>query len=354
LEDLHYKKGDRKVIIAIQPEPTIGWEKSSELWAHFVEEAGHHVRFVDSRRPDILNQLEGCQGFMWRIYYHPATKQIARRLLPVIEHELGIPVWPDHNTGWHYDDKVAQSYLFQANDIPTPETWIWYDYQLALEWAERTDYPKVLKLRSGSGSKNVRLIESCTEAKRWIDSLFLNGVYNLKQRSLTPMPLGRRRLRDGLKLLLLGARPQVPLRWWELHKGYAYFEQFLPGNSYDTRITVIGNRAFGFRRWNRDDGFRASGSGKLSYSLEGVDPAFIELAFQVADKLGMKSCAIDGLWRGEDPVVVEVSYTYLSSAIYECPGHWDKNLNWHEGNMYPEEAHVQDFLQILEKRCESH
>ena len=36
-----------------------------------------------------------------------------------------------------------------------------------------------------------------------------------------------------------------------------YFQEFLPGNAFDTRITAIGNRAFGFLRENRPRDFRA-------------------------------------------------------------------------------------------------
>ena len=35
------------------------------------------------------------------------------RLLPVIEKELGLVVYPDQNTCWHYDDKIAQYYLLK-------------------------------------------------------------------------------------------------------------------------------------------------------------------------------------------------------------------------------------------------
>ena len=45
-------------------------------------------------------------------------------------------------------------------------------------------------------------------------------------------------------------------------KDYVYFQKFLPNNKYDIRIVVIGDRAFGFIRYNRENDFRASGSGK--------------------------------------------------------------------------------------------
>jgi len=49
------------------------------------------------------------------------------------------------------------------------------------------------------------------------------------------------------------------------------------------RSGVIGNRAFGFRRFNRQGDFRASGSGHLDWDPKQVDPAFVRLAFAIAD-----------------------------------------------------------------------
>ncbi|PLX78343.1 MAG: hypothetical protein C0616_14725, partial [Desulfuromonas sp.] len=159
------------------------------------------------------------------------------------------------------------------------------------------------------------------------------------------MPL-REKLRRAYDVIL-GRQEALP---WLTHKGYALFQEFLEGNPYDTRVTVIGERAFGFRRFNRPNDFRASGSGKIDYTPDEIAPEFIRLAFDTARRLRSQSCAIDGLWRGSQPVVGEVTYTYTSWAVHECPGYWDENLDWHAGNLWPEEAQAQDFIARLENR----
>jgi len=75
-----------------------------------LEKAGHEVNWVNVYRADILEQLKGCDGFMWRWAHFGGMGQIARRLLPVVERELGLVVYPDQNTCWHYDDKIAQAH----------------------------------------------------------------------------------------------------------------------------------------------------------------------------------------------------------------------------------------------------
>jgi hypothetical protein len=343
--------------VAIQPDDYGPGDAASPRWTRLLQEAGHAVRTVNVYRADVLQQLHGCDGFMWRHAHIPHLRQIARRLLPVAEGVLGLMVYPDQPTCWHYDDKIAQSYLFHAKGIPTPKTWVWFDKQLAKDWAAEARYPLVLKLWSGASSENVRLVSSLDEAVLWIDRLFGRGIYGLSDSSAEPWRWGRRRIRAVAKLLLKGMPPNeiADEDVWELHKNYVLFQEFLPGNSFDTRITVIGKRAFGFRRFNRDNDFRASGSGKIDWNPETVDPRFIRLAFYIAKAIGSQSCAIDGLYRGNEVVVSEISYTYVSWAVQGCPGHWELSgdpssgdLIWRVGKMWPEEAQVADFLERLE------
>lgn len=330
------------MVIALQPDDYGPNDASSPIWSRLLQKAGHEVRKVDVYRADILHQLRGCHGFMWRHAHIPHMRQVAKRLLPVIENVLGLTVYPDQLTCWHYDDKIAQAYLFEATGIPAPATWPWFEREAALEWAETAAYPLVLKLWAGAGSTNVRLIRDRAEASHWIERLFGAGVASLEPRT----PAFGKRLALCKRAFLMGELESP----WELHKGYALFQEFLAGNLFDTRITVIGDRAFGFRRFNRENDFRASGSGKIDHDPKGISPEFVRLAFEVADRLQTQSCAIDGLWRGKTPVVGEISYTYASWAVHDCPGHWDSALNWHSGQMWPEEAQVSDFLARLKAK----
>jgi hypothetical protein len=327
------------MIVAIQPDNYGPRDTSCIIWKRVLEDAGHEVRAVNVYRTDILEQLQGCHGFMWRHGHYPQMRFVAQRLLPVIERELELVVYPDQNTCWHYDDKLAQTYLLQAAGVPAPKTWVWFDRDEALTWAQTADYPLVLKLWAGAGSTNVCLVKSFAEAGSWIERLFGDGVVTLEKRR---MPI-KERLRKAARILTCG-QEVLPL---ELHKGYALFQEFLANNPYDTRVTVIGNRAFGFRRFNRENDFRASGSGRIDYDSQGIAPEYVRLAFDAARRLNTQSCAIDGLWRGGEPVVGEVTYTYTSWAVHACPGHWDEDMKWHEGHLWPEEAQALDFIERL-------
>jgi hypothetical protein len=124
-------------------------------WADCLTRRGVEVKWVNLRLPDGLDQLRDCQGLMWHWEYLPHERQMARTILRSIEEYLKIPVFPDLRTCWHYDDKIAQWYIFQAIGVPTPRTWLFWDPDPAREWAATATYPIIFKLKTGSSSGNV-------------------------------------------------------------------------------------------------------------------------------------------------------------------------------------------------------
>jgi hypothetical protein len=248
--------------------------------------------------------------------------------------------------------------LLESAGLAIPKTWVWYRRDAAHEWAEIAPYPLVLKLSAGAGSTNIRLVHEAKELHFWIDRLFGEGVYDLNKKSYRVVRWGwRKSVRAAAKALLKGQPLWEPEVCCDRHRSYLLCQEFLPSNEYDTRITVIGHKAFGFRRFNRPGDFRASGSGMIDWSPTEIDSGFVRLAFQVARRLKTQSVAIDGLRKKNDRLIGEISYTYASWAIHSCPGHWELKGNtdtgelvWHDGHMWPEEAQIVGFLKRLQTR----
>lgn len=337
----------------------------SERWASAVEAAGAEVRWLDLLQSKPLEQVHGCDGVMWHWAHYPHERRMAALpILRTIEDYLHIPIFPNMPTSWHYDDKIAQSYLLNALEIPCPDTWVFWKKEEALQWAKKTVYPVVAKLSGGASSQNVRLLRNPDEAVRYIRRCFSgSGII-----ATPPLAKGMKKVpsiaKRGLKRLgasipyILGNRfPSLPdQQYWMPQKNYALFQEFLPGNEFDTRVTVVGNRAFGYRRFNRANDFRASGSGNFDTNPAEIDRRCIQNAFDFARRLQAQSVAFDFLFRGEvrEPVVGEISYCYVDWMVESCPGHWDSKLQWHEGRMWPEQAHVEDFLAGLTPLNPSH
>ena len=333
-------------------------DASSPRWSQYLEDAGCTVRWVDVYSPQILNDLAGCDAFMWRWAHFWGMYRLAHRLLPVIENELGLLVYPDQKTCWHYDDKASQFFLMLAAGIRTPETWVFFSAERAHQWAAQETYPVVHKLTTGAGSTNVSLVTSENEAHRLIDRLFKVGCFELAEAKERVIPF-RDRVSNAMKMLRGGqSTGLIPQTGDFFHKGMIYFQKFIPNNNCDIRVTVIGNRAFAFRRMNRENDFRASGSGHIAFSPSDVPLDAVQAAFDATRRLGCQSLAFDILMdQDQAPVIVEISYTYASWAIHDCPGHWEQNddapssrLKWVDGPMWPERAQIDVVLSQLRHR----
>ena len=328
-----------------------------ERWAHYLQAQGCHVKWVNLMKSDAIEQIRDCDGVMWRFRHASTQKDVAWRVLTCAEKYLGISVFPDWYTSWHYDEKTAQDYLFKASDIPTPDTWVFWKKEEAVVWAKQAKYPVVYKMSHGASSDNVGLVHNAEQALRLIDLSFGPGV----------MPSDVAWARTGG-----GALRGPAVRWrrwagrlaretadalgWNLQSrfgrpfyganGYAYFQEFLPDNTFDVRITVLGERAFAFRRLNREGDFRASGSGSIDFDKDKIDPRCIRMAFDLAHRLKLRSCGFDFLMKNGEPVLGEISYTF-QGATAQCPGYFAPDGTWVEKQMEPQDAQVEDFIALI-------
>ncbi|WP_093883126.1 hypothetical protein [Syntrophus gentianae] len=134
-------------------------------------------------------------------------------------------------------------------------------------------------------------------------------------------------------------------------KGYVYFQDFIPENTHDIRVIVIGKRAFAIKRMIRENDFRASGSGKIIYGHEEINLECISTAFYLAGKLQMQSVAFDFIFTNENqPLLVEISYAFVNKGYLQCPGYWTSDIEWHEGKFSPEYFMIEDFVKSLSNR----
>ena len=104
----------------------------SERWIEYCEEKGIDYKIVNCFENDIMEQLTDCDALMWHHHHESARDiQVAKQLLFALEGS-GKVVFPDFNSGWHFDDKVGQKYLLEAIGIDLAPVWIFYNLKEAL------------------------------------------------------------------------------------------------------------------------------------------------------------------------------------------------------------------------------
>ena len=230
---------------------------------------------------------------------------------------------------------------------------MFYEKEEAYKWIESTTFPKVFKLRGGAGSTNVKLVRSKSQAKKLARRAFGSGfpAYD-KWNDLNEQYLRFKRGKLTFKSLAKSIRRLfVSTRFAKtvgVHKGYLYFQDFIPNNSYDIRVIVIGDRAFAIKRMVRPNDFRASGSGNIKYDKSEIDTRCVELAFKVTNQMNASCVAYDFVFdKNNSPLIVEINYGFALEAYFECPGFWDKNLIWHEGQFNQVEWIVENLVNSL-------
>ncbi len=308
---------------------------------------------VNCRDVDIMERIKNYDGLLW--HWGPSEAKYAIALTWAIE-RLGIKVFPDFNTCWHFDNKVYQKYMIEVSGLKSVPTYIFYDKASALDWLEKSTFPIVFKLRNGASSLNVKLIKTLSQGKKIIRKAFSTGFNPIDRKSVLTNQIWKFNrdksvhsflgIINGLRIFFAGHNLS---RIVSKEKGYVYFQDFISNNSFDTRVVVIGNRCFALRRYNRTNDFRASGSGLIKYEHELFDKRLFSMAFELSKKFSLQSVACDFIYSGEGlPLLIEFSYGFMAGKVYEeCHGYWDEELNWRDEKILPEFFIIEDFIKKI-------
>lgn len=307
---------------------------------------------------DIVRESADLDAVLWHWTLLSVEEPlVARQIITALE-QAGILVFPNTPTCWHYDDKVGQKYLLESIGAPLIPTWVFTNRAEAMEWIAQATWPKVFKLRCGASSENVQLVRSAGQAKALCRRAFGAG-FPARAGYLYDAALRLHKTSNWRELLdkirrapqslaeTLGRRRYAPRQ-----RHYVLFQEFMPGNDFDTRVTVIGNRAFGAMRRNRPNDFRASGSGNCVFDPDRVDRRCVPIAFRVAERVGTQSLACDFLFDSHhQPRICEMSYCSVASPVHDCPGYWDQSFAWHPGHFWPQDLILEDLLEAVATRA---
>lgn len=325
----------------------------SDRWIEFCESQRIDYKLVNAYSSDIVKQVSDCDAFMWHFHHADYRDSLFAKQLIISLESSGIKCFPNFNTAWHFDDKVGQKYLLEAIGGDLVPSFVFYNKKDALRWVEGTKFPKVFKLRGGAGASNVRLVKSKYQAKRLIAKSFgcgfsaFNRFGSLKD-SISKWLHGKTTNKDVLMKIF---RLFVPSDYSRMHpreKGYAYFQDFVANNKFDIRVVAIGDKAFAIKRMVRQDDFRASGSGVISFDQNEIPEQCVRLSFEVLNKVKAQCLAFDFVFDEEGKAfIVEVSYGFAMLAYDSCPGYWTEDLKWHNGHFNPQNWMIEDLISTI-------
>lgn len=308
-------------------------------WEVYCKENGIEYGIIDLFRCDAVTELKKYDALLWHFGQYRYADMLEARSILYTAQKMGLKVFPDFNDAWHFDDKVAEMYILQALDAPIPKSSVYYDKDTIKNAVANGAicFPIVAKLRTGSGSHNVKLLKSEGELMRYASKMFSGGfnpapsllyktTSNLRSAHNKEQFLSKLKRAPEFLRTLMGAR-QFPHE-----KNYVYLQEFIPNDGYDMKVVVVGDKCAFLVRPIRSHDFRASGGGEVFFDKKYFKKQIIESAFQVSDALGCQCMGYDYVVNKEtnEGVIVEMSYGFSHQAIMASGGYYDRDCSWHD------------------------
>lgn len=329
----------------------------SDRWTDHCRARGIVCEPVDGFDSNIIERLCGFDGFLWHFDHVESRDMLVAPMVLEAAESIGLEVFPNRATRWHFDNKLSQKYLLEGLGAPLAKSEVFYSEDAARAYVATATLPLVAKLKAGSGSANVQLLRSTAQAEAYCKKMFGAGENPLPSYFSDASTRVRSVAQAGALIPKLKRAPAalrrrlMKRRFTARERGYVYFQEFLPGNEFDTRITVVGDTAWGFIRRVRPGDFRASGSRDIDYDLQFVDKECVRIAFQTAERLGSQSTAFDFVKTPDgEPKIVEISYGYESGAVYAVSGQWRRDLSWQDGQLYAEDVIIDNLVAAIETK----
>ena len=317
-------------------------------------------RILDPNSASLLEDLKECSHLLFRHSQGDSDLKIYETIFTIAHKMYGIKCMPDFESFWQYEDKIKEYYLLKCHGFPIVDSHVFWNIENADAFLNETQFPIVAKLAKGAASSNVVIVKSREEGMAINRQVFYKGVKagglnnssNLKSfRKAGLTKYGK----TSLRLFLINAgviRDKSYFPEWQIQKDSILYQKYLPNNPFDHRIVIIGERAFGFRRFVRKNDFRASGSGNFDHDPGKIDPRCIQIAFSISKKLNFSTMAYDFIYDEDNkPYINEFSYCFVDYAVEACPCYWDEKLERHEARNWPQYYQLKDFLQIQDLKA---
>lgn len=291
-------------------------------------EIQYKIIHIDSNH--LINEIKECKYLLWNWYHDESFNSLfSKKINILLSTHYKSNIYPDIHTIQTYDDKLLQKYIFELYDIEHPETDIFYKKEEALNYLNKTKFPFIFKLSSGAGSYNVKKINNLKQGKKIIRKSFRNGFKKIDRYSLFKDAIYGKgsysfKLKAFYRLFYKTEFEKVSPR----EKKYVIFQKFIPNTSYDIRIIVVFDKAIGLIRYNRENDFRASGSGLINFDASLIPESVIRDSFKISKKLQTQTLALDFLVDENKHKVVEVSYAFSNDLYLDCQGYWTEDLKF--------------------------
>jgi len=316
-------------------------------WINYCEQNNIDFEIVNPYEIEVVNYLMNFDIILWHFSNYSHTDMLmARNVLFTLE-SSGKKVFPSIKDAWHFDDKLAETYLLESINAPIPRSYYYYTINEVENAVENKvlEFPIIAKLRNGSGSHNVKLLMDSKELMSYSKKMFtagLDSAPNVFHKASSNIKSSK-----NIKTFIKRAK-RIPefirsftnAKKFNRERGYVFLQEFIPNDGFDLKIVVVGDKLSFIGRNILKGEFRASGGGSLFYDKTMVPKNVIDSAFKTSDKLGFNCMGYDYVVDKSsiNGKIIEISYGFSHQALINAGGYFDREGNWIEESLNaPEE-----------------
>lgn len=214
---------------------------------------------------------DDCDAYLvWPTIQSTTIKQLFDDRLYLLETEMGKALYPTWKECWLTEHKPRLRDWLGARNFPQTRTWVFYERQDALDFAETASLPLVVKTAMGASASGVKVIHQRSALRSMI----------------------RRAFDRGLRPRGFDAND----RQW----GFIYIQEYLP-DVHEWRMVRIGDSFFGYRKERGPSGLH---SASHDWSWLDPGPRLLDLLRQVTNAGGFTSMDVDVFQTLDDQLFI--------------------------------------------------
>lgn len=277
---------------------------------------------IDFNLIDLIsnNWLEECLKHDYDLYLlrPPGRTEIFKNLydqrVQILSEHLKKNVYPSFQEVMIYENKRYLNDWLSANNLPHPQTWVFYRRNEAVEFnRKRVVYPVVAKTNIGASGNGVQILYEKSKAEEYISNAFTRGV-NVR----TGPKFFKGGILKKLKKVLTEKRFVVRRisEYYETYSnpqtGFVIFQEFISHN-FEWRCVRIGDSFFAHKKI----AINGKTSGTLKKEYCEVPSSLLDFVKSVTDRTGLLSVAIDIFENNSGFLINEIQCFFGQSDPYQ-------------------------------------
>lgn len=332
-------KSEMKIAILADTSQKMHSSSWTYPWIEYCKRNSLHHEVINPYQIHVIRKLLEFDIILWHFSnYQFVDMLMARNILNTLETH-GKKVFPSFKDAWHFDDKLSETYLLESIQAPIPQSFYFYSLKSVEQALQdiKIRFPIVAKLRNGSGSHNVKMLQSENDLIGYAKKMFGVGL-NSSPSLLYKTTSNVRSAKDFNTFLRRAKRIPEFLRSlsnakkFNRERGYVYLQEFIPNDGFDIKVIVVKDKLSFFCRDIRKGDFRASGGGAIFYDRTLITPDLTKSAFRVADVLGLQCVGYDYVIDSSNHgnYIIEMSYGFAHALVTGAGGYFDRSGLWHD------------------------